>query len=1010
MLLSRWHFIVFLLFSCSGVAQTILTNRSLLHFEHYLQPQGMSGNLVHALTTEPYGFTWIGTEDGLNRFDGYNFKIFRRKLGEPNSLSWNNISTLSFDSATNLLWIGTIRKGISIYNRITDSFYNIPLSITAKASNEWVNHISFVGNNAWIAADSGTVIIDRFSLQIRKVIRTGGMLHRIISNGTHTFFYFDNGNVWIINENFKILTKLQARDLFNAPGGFKINDVIRKPDGFYIITNQGCYIMKGLKIKPSLLTVKTRLRDHTRSALTVYLQDSRGREWIAIKDSGLLVKLPGDTIFQHHRYNPLHPLSVSDNNINCIAEDTKNNIWIGTQKGLNRLLKYPGWVHSYLNDGTEQSVMYNRLQTVYSTDNNILYLGSKTGIYIINKLTGSTIKAINLSAVQHQRFYFVRHFDDNKFLVSSYAGIQMMEKKSTGYVLSYTREYPELDSLMNRRISTIARISTDEYLLGGIHAGCWYWNRKSHQLYSISNHPDARNTNYNVYHIVGAGDSFWIATNKSLYTWRAGRAFITPYSLPHPFNEPPHINSLALLNNKLWMAFTSEGVGCLDVKNNKLKIYNTDNLLRNNISYSIMADAYDRIWVSGASGISVILPEKNIAVYYNKQDGFQGDEFTNFCYWQNNGLMYFGGNNGLSVIDTRAYDINTAPPEIFLSNVKVLVENKYIDWPQWNNLRLTHDQNHLNFVFAVNDVGVRHRISYMYRLLPLEKQWISNGSLNSIFFTNIPPGYYTLQVKPVNAEIGTNTKPFIFPFSISPAWYQTLLFKFLVVLFSVLVIFMFVRMFFKARLKEQRINYERQLAIQSERQRISAEIHDDIGAGLSGVRLLTELTGKKIENKETQEEVNKIYSSITELSSKMREVIWTLNTTNDTLENLLLYINRQARLLLDNSTIHLTVHIPGEIPAINIPGEKRTDIYLSVKEALHNALKHSGAEKIELMFTLKNNNLYITVSDNGTGIGGGQPGDGNGMLNMKKRMDRLAGNIDIKNHNGTAVVFSIPLK
>src|SRR6202011_4705462 len=120
----------------------------------------------------------------------------------------------------------------------------------------------------------------------------------------------------------------------------------------------------------------------------------------------------------------------------------------------------------------------------------------------------------------------------------------------------------------------------------------------------------------------------------------------------------------------------------------------------------------------------------------------------------------------------------------------------------------------------------------------------------------------------------------------------------------------------------------------------------------------------------------------------------------------LLYIERQAKRLLENSDIRLFMDLPDVIPAIDIGSEQRTDIYLSVKEALHNALKHSGAEIIELNFRIWNRMLYVSVGDNGRGIKDPYASNGNGMLNMKKRVDRLKGTMEIKNNNGTTIMFS----
>ena len=201
------------------------------------------------------------------------------------------------------------------------------------------------------------------------------------------------------------------------------------------------------------------------------------------------------------------------------------------------------------------------------------------------------------------------------------------------------------------------------------------------------------------------------------------------------------------------------------------------------------------------------------------------------------------------------------------------------------------------------------------------------------------------------------------------------------------------------------------LVIQAERQRISTEIHDDLGAGLSAVRLLAELTKNKLPETEAKKEVGKIHASLGELSHKMREVIWSLNTDNDYLENLLFYIRRQALLLFENSPIQLKVSFPSQaIPLVAISGEKRRHIYLAVKEALHNCLKHSGAKNCELAMRIENRVLQLTVTDDGAGFSPpGKEKAGNGLTNMKKRMEQMAGRFEVLSHEKTIITFRIPL-
>jgi len=201
---------------------------------------------------------------------------------------------------------------------------------------------------------------------------------------------------------------------------------------------------------------------------------------------------------------------------------------------------------------------------------------------------------------------------------------------------------------------------------------------------------------------------------------------------------------------------------------------------------------------------------------------------------------------------------------------------------------------------------------------------------------------------------------------------------------------------------------EKQLAVQLERQRISTEMHDDIGAGLSGVRLLTEITKSKLRDSDSTNEIDQIYQSVGDISAKMREVIWSLNTENDSLSGLIGYLQSQARLMMEHYTAKLQVSIPEHIPDITMNGEIRRQIYLSVKEALHNIIKHSGASEVHLTISC-NQKLVIILADNGKGIDPGKINNGgNGLKNMQKRMQDINGTLTINYKKGLILTFEIP--
>ena len=203
---------------------------------------------------------------------------------------------------------------------------------------------------------------------------------------------------------------------------------------------------------------------------------------------------------------------------------------------------------------------------------------------------------------------------------------------------------------------------------------------------------------------------------------------------------------------------------------------------------------------------------------------------------------------------------------------------------------------------------------------------------------------------------------------------------------------------------------EKQQAILQERTRISADLHDDIGTGLSKISLLSELVINDSNPKNSKKEVEKIADTSRDLLESISEIIWALNTKNDYLENLVAYIRRYASEYFENSHVKLTLRMPGEIPQLPISGDCRRNIFNSVKEALHNIVKHAHASEAEIVFTLTDNLFTVVIRDNGMGIPEGERNRfGNGVRNMRNRMETIQGNFAIENHDGTKVTLALPV-
>jgi signal transduction histidine kinase len=216
----------------------------------------------------------------------------------------------------------------------------------------------------------------------------------------------------------------------------------------------------------------------------------------------------------------------------------------------------------------------------------------------------------------------------------------------------------------------------------------------------------------------------------------------------------------------------------------------------------------------------------------------------------------------------------------------------------------------------------------------------------------------------------------------------------------------------RLKLKNERQELEKQMAIlsatQEERNRISADMHDELGSGVTAIRLMSELVKSKMKQN-TLPEIDRISNSANDLINKMNTIIWTMKSENDSLESLITYIRTYACEFLENTNIECSVNMPDKIPNIALTGEKRRNIFLCVKESLNNVVKHSKASKVTIAFHI-GDQITIIITDDGMGIDMQKLRQfGNGLNNMKKRMENIDGEFVIENKNGTRSLLIVPV-
>jgi signal transduction histidine kinase len=322
-----------------------------------------------------------------------------------------------------------------------------------------------------------------------------------------------------------------------------------------------------------------------------------------------------------------------------------------------------------------------------------------------------------------------------------------------------------------------------------------------------------------------------------------------------------------------------------------------------------------------------------------------------------------------------------------------------------------YNQNNLSFSVAAPSFVDERSIQYSCRLKGSRNNTWSAPSNNATFyFINLSPGDYTLQVRSDFPERLYPPQILSYSFSIDPPWWKTWWFRTGMGLCMLGVLFVLIRFYYSRKLEKQKAILERKQVLEKERSRIATDMHDELGSGLSRIKFLSEMIGiKKQKLEPVEEDIDKIKQYSHEMIDKIGEIVWALNEKNDSLIDLLAYTRVYAMQYLSENGIQCTVETPGQLPSLVISGEFRRNIYLTVKEALHNVVKHARAKEVIIHIEM-DHSLFISISDDGNGFDQNNIRPyGNGLNNMKKRIESIEGTLQWKNGNGTTVEFSVPL-
>lgn len=914
--------------------------------------KGIPTKQIFDLMVDSRNFLWIGHDLGLSRFDGSNFTHFSCK--EQNSLGLSEI----LEDPQGRVWCRNFTGQIfyvehekmqhfTAYDNTQERFFPRMLM-----TGDWLVASSVKGLFTWNtkSMQGGYISCGGMNITSLSLVQ-----HKVVAFGEPRWFLFDPAGPPIVKELQFPYPRKEAEAIHLQPCSY--NDTI-----FSFSPRSGettRFVLRGGDV------IRVSLIPETGFLNTINF--SGMETWIHTKTGSRSLETDA---------------SLSGFDLTDLVEDKEGNTWYSSFKyGL--LVKYRSYWEKmqaeWLQPG-EAAIQMGRLpgRVVYGTSMNRLVVQDSATRQIRNTFS-IPVKAGPL--------IYMRRLDDSCMVIASSLWV---------YLLKPPFREPELVTT-ELSLKNAVKGDTCVYLAAasGLHEMKSYRQANGKTAYTVTRLVAIRCrwVDYNPY------------TKKVLVAFKDGLSYLEgSNTIPVLFNGQ-HIATSSMHRFGPLLYISTFGNGMLQMDENGIT---RSDLLDHMRPYPVFRSRTfsDTTWLLGANYLLSFNPvtgksHRNVFI-----PPFPDANVNDIAFAH--GKLHLLTNSGAYMLHaTRS--LTPYPLRNYL--LKISVNNR--DTTRFNKLVLPHNRNNLDFFVSAPFFSDPDKIHFRFRMLGSEnEEWEDAAVGESVFrFSSLRPGHYVFEAVAVHSQWGDAPEILRVPFRVKPVWYQATAAILLFILLMAGLLALIAWLIYKARLKKQRLAYERNLAIQGERNRISSEIHDDIGASLSGLRLQTELLEQQAVDLAAKENLGKIHHSMKELSESMQEVIWSLNSRQDTLEDLLHFTQKQAGKLFENSGILLETRLPDTIPSLSISSDKRADIYLTVKEALHNALKHAKASTIRLDIGIEEYRLKISVSDNGRGF---DPQNntitGNGLINMRKRVSRLGGTLEISGQNGTSVVVEIPLK
>ena len=820
-------------------------------FDQIFLEEGLSQSIVKCILQDHRGFMYFGTEDGLNIYDAYSFKVLR-KSENPNSLSYNDITALCEDKLGRL-WIGTFNSGVNLYIPWKKKFirFNYNGSNQNSLSNDNINAIvEDKEGNIWVGTDNGLNQIVKSestdtTFTIRRGIKVSDKKYVLGNVKVLSLLIDSKGVLWVgTNNGLSKILKENGKILYTIIGYFKepaaknslsdndVRSIFEDANGnLWIGTDYGLNKISSTDRNKTIPKFNHYLfsssNNNSISNNEVYAisEDASGMIWIGTNGGGVNIYDIKKNNFASYRHDQLDNRSLSTDEIRSLYMDRSGIMWIGTYgSGINKVSRGAGQFYHYKHRQDDPtSLSHSIIWSFYEEGDSVLWIGTHNGLNKLDRKTNTYKYYFHIhgkNSLSNNVVRVITPLNDGKLLIGTNGGGMDEFDPKTGYFKNWSNVSDKQNSLAQNEIRSIYRDGKGIVWIGTYGKGMDKFDPSTGIFKHFVNIPDdttSLSQNYVRAIIEDEEGYLWIGTeggglnkfdkkSEKFIRYRAHNGDLNSLSSEYIFSIYYDASGI------LWLGTYGGGLNRFDTKTGLVNKYTLLDGLPSNSIYGMLKDRDGNFWISTNNGLSKYNPKENKFKNYNVKDGLQDNEFNGGSYYKTkSGEMLFGGINGFNAFYPENIKDNKYIPPVVITSFKKF--NKEVNFSEQltsiREIELPYSDNVFSFEFSALDYSAPEKNKYAYKMQGVDKDWVFvNADQRFAAYTTLPPGKYVFYVKGSNSDGLWNEKGVKLILTIIPPFWQRLWF----IIFVAVLIIGIAYLLYMRRLRIIRMKIELQTA------------------------------------------------------------------------------------------------------------------------------------------------------------------------------------------------------